>query len=65
VPGKEGYLPNPDGTLGDYFIVTFGQTYRVQKLTKDTWTYALSAQPQELTSLAFRGERLAAMWWLK
>lgn len=53
IPGKEGYLLNTDGTLGDYFIETYGQTYRVQAPAKGVWTYAVDAQPQELAQLGF------------
>jgi hypothetical protein len=51
--GKEGYRLNPDGTLGEYFIETFGQTYRMQKLAEDVWSYATDASPQELAQLGF------------
>ena len=53
VPGKEGYHLNPDGTLGEYFIETFGQTYRMQKLAADIWTYATDASTQELSQMGF------------
>jgi hypothetical protein len=51
--GKEGYHLNRDGTLGEYFIETFGQTYRMQKLAEGIWTYAVDASPQELAQLGF------------
>src|SRR5262245_45569931 len=51
--GKEGYRLNADGSLGDYFIETFGQTYQMQKLAEGIWTYATEALPQELTQLGF------------
>lgn len=51
--GIEGYLINKDGSLGDYFM-EFGQTnYRMQRLSKDVWSYAVAASPQELASLGF------------
>jgi len=53
LPGKEGYRLNPDGTLGEYFIETYGQTYRMQKLAEGIWTYAADAAPQELEQLGF------------
>ena len=53
LPGKEGYDLNQDGTLGEYFIETFGQTYRMHKLAPDIWTYATDAPPQELAQLGF------------
>jgi hypothetical protein len=53
LPGKEGYRLNPDGTLGEYFIETFGLTYRMQKLAADIWTYAADATTQELSQMGF------------
>ncbi|HVE49594.1 MAG TPA: hypothetical protein VNG69_08265 [Casimicrobiaceae bacterium] len=53
VLGTEGYLINADGTVGDYFIETFGQTYRMQKLAANTWVYVAPAHPRELASLGF------------
>lgn len=53
LPGKEGYRLNRDGTLGEYFIETYGQTYRMQKLAEDIWTYAADASTQELAQLGF------------
>jgi hypothetical protein len=53
LPGKEGYRLNKDGTLGEYFIETFGQTYRMQKLAEGTWSYATDASAQELAQLGF------------
>jgi hypothetical protein len=53
VLGKEGYRINADGTLGEYFIETFGQTYRLQKLAEGVWTYATDASGQELSQAGF------------
>jgi hypothetical protein len=53
VPGTEGYFLNKDGSLGDYFIETFGQVHRAHKIGKDVWTYASAASPQELAMLGF------------
>ena len=53
VPGKEGYRINADGTLGEYFIETFGQTYRMQKLAEGIWTYVTDASAQELSQAGF------------
>jgi hypothetical protein len=53
LPGKEGYRLNRDGTLGEYFIETYGQTYRMQKLAEGIWTYAADASTQELAQLGF------------
>src|SRR5437899_2500426 len=47
LPGKEGYLLNKDGSLGEYFIEAYGQTYRLQKLADGVWTYLAEASPQE------------------
>ncbi len=51
--GTEGYFINKDGSLGDYFI-NFGQPYRMQKLSKDVWSYVAPAHPQELAQLGFK-----------
>ncbi len=51
VPGTEGYLLNRDGSLGDYFLEVFGQTYRMQKLGKDVWAYVAEGQPREFAQL--------------
>jgi len=53
VEGKEGYFLNPDGKLGDYFIETFGQVYRMHRLSDEVWSYTVAAQPQELVQLGF------------
>lgn len=51
IPGKEGYLLNKDGSLGDYFIEVFGQTILMKKLSKDAWVYTVSASPREFAAL--------------
>ena len=43
----------PDGTLGDQFIESFGQTTRMTQLSENVWTYATPAQAEELASLGF------------
>ena len=53
IEGKEGYLLNRDGTLGDYFIETFGQVIKMQQVAKDTWVYSVPANPRELAPLGF------------
>jgi hypothetical protein len=53
IEGKEGYLLNKDGTLGDYFIETFGQVIRMQQVARDTWVYSVPANPRELAPLGF------------
>ncbi|HEX8264990.1 MAG TPA: hypothetical protein VF596_06160 [Pyrinomonadaceae bacterium] len=51
VPGKEGYLLNSDGSIGEYFIETYGQTYRMQKIGDNVLAYTIAAAPQELARL--------------
>lgn len=51
--GMEGYFINKDGSLGDYFFEGAGQTYRFQRLAKDTWAYVVAADPRELAQLGF------------
>ncbi len=54
VPGREGYTFNSDGSLGEYFIETYGQTYKFQKLSDNVWAYTVSATSQELARLGVR-----------
>lgn len=62
IPGTEGYFLNEDGSLGDYYFETYGQTYRMQKLNESSWAYTMPANPQELAWLGFpadaRGEHV-------
>jgi hypothetical protein len=51
IPGKEGYLLNKDGSLGEYFMEIFGQTITMKKLSKDTWVYTTAAAPREFMML--------------
>ena len=51
VSGKEGYLLNSDGRIGEYFIETFGQTYKMQKLGENVFAYSVAAKPQELARI--------------
>ena len=53
VGGKEGYFLKQDGTLGDYFIETFGQVNRLVKVGENVWSYTAPAFPQELNRLGF------------
>ncbi|MEM7126829.1 MAG: hypothetical protein AAF702_10915 [Chloroflexota bacterium] len=53
VTWEEGYFLMPDGTLGDQFIESFGQTTRMIQLSDNVWTYATSAHAEELASLGF------------
>ncbi|HEV7376598.1 MAG TPA: hypothetical protein VGN95_17930 [Pyrinomonadaceae bacterium] len=52
VSGKEGYFLNSNGSLGEYFIETYGQIYKMQKLGKNVFAYTVAAAPQELARLA-------------
>jgi hypothetical protein len=62
VDGTEGYFLNKDGTLGDYFVETFGQVYRLVKLSDRASAYATPAVDRELGQLGFpksaRGEHV-------
>jgi|ERR1043166_579950 hypothetical protein len=49
VEGREGYFLNPDGTLGDYFIESFGQVQRARKLGSNVWAYSMPADARELS----------------
>jgi hypothetical protein len=51
VAGREGYLLNSDGSLGEYFIETYGQLYKMQKLSENVFAYSVPAAPQELARL--------------
>jgi hypothetical protein len=51
VPGREGYTLISDGKLGEYFIETYGQTYKFQKLSDNVWAYTVQATSQELKRL--------------
>jgi len=51
VAGKEGYVLNSDGSLGDYFIETYGQTYKMRKLGENVFAYTIPAAQQELARL--------------
>jgi len=53
VEGKEGYLVNKDGSLGDYFIETYGQVIRMQRIGGNIWVYSAPANPRELAALGF------------
>lgn len=51
VLGREGYMLNSDGSLGEYFIETFGQTYKMQKLAENVSAYTVPVAPQEFARL--------------
>jgi hypothetical protein len=51
--GKEGFFLKKDGTVGESYLETFGQTTRLVKLSRTSWSYATKAAPQELAALGF------------
>ena len=51
VPGKEGYMLNSDGSLGTYFIETYGQVYKMQKLADNVLAYTIPVAQQEFARL--------------
>ena len=53
VAGKEGYFVNEQGGLGDYFIETNGQTYRMVKVGENVWSYTTPADVRELSRFGF------------
>jgi hypothetical protein len=48
--GKEGYFLMPDGSLGDYFIDTFGQISRSTQLGENVWISVTPASAEDLAS---------------
>jgi len=59
VEGKEGYFLNPDGSLGDYFFESMGQTVRLKKLNDQASVYFLPANPMEAAMLGLANGALA------
>ena len=51
VTGREGYLRNPDGSWGEYFVESMGQTTQMRRIATDTWVAVSSATPRELVAL--------------
>src|SRR5260370_20501461 len=51
VSGSEGYLLNQDGSLGDYFIKTSGQEFRMHQLGENVWAYTAKASEAEAGQL--------------
>jgi hypothetical protein len=49
-PGKEGYFLMPDGTLGEYFIETFGQISKSTLLGENVWITVTPASAEDLAS---------------
>ena len=47
VTGKEGYVLNEDGSLGDYFMEMAGQTLKMIKIDQDVWIYTSPVNPYE------------------
>lgn len=54
IVGKEGYLLNKDGSLGDYFIEMFGQTIPMKKLSSGVWAYSVEGNAREFPALGDR-----------
>jgi hypothetical protein len=48
--GKEGYFLMPDGSLGDYFIETFGQISKSTQLGENVWISVTPASAEDLAS---------------
>ena len=48
--GKEGYFLMPDGSLGDYFIETFGQIAKSTQLGENVWISVTPASAEDLAS---------------
>lgn len=48
--GKEGYFLMPDGSLGDYFIETFGQVTKSTQLGENVWISVTPASAEDLAS---------------
>jgi hypothetical protein len=48
--GKEGYFLTPDGSLGDYFIETFGQISKSTQLGENVWISVTPASADDLAS---------------
>lgn len=48
--GKEGYFLMPDGSLGDYFIETFGQISKSTQLDENVWISVTPASAEDLAS---------------
>lgn len=55
VSGKEGYSLNPNGSLGDYFIEVYGQTYIMSKIGENVWSYVTPASAREFPALGKEG----------
>jgi hypothetical protein len=49
--GREGYTLKSDGSLGEYFIEAYGQTYKMQKLGDNVLAYTVPVAPQEFARL--------------
>ncbi len=48
--GREGYYLMPDGSLGDYFVETFGQITKSTQLGDNVWISVSPASPDDLAS---------------
>lgn len=49
-PGKEGYFLMPDGSLGDYFVETFGQISKSTQAGENVWITVTPASPEDLAA---------------
>lgn len=48
--GKEGYFLMPDGSLGDYFVETFGQISKSTQVGENVWVSVTPASAEDLAS---------------
>jgi len=48
--GREGYYLMPDGSLGDYFVETFGQVTKSTELGDNVWISVTPASAEDLAS---------------
>lgn len=48
--GKEGYFLRPDGSLGDYFVETFGQITTSTQVGENLWISVTPASAEDLAS---------------
>lgn len=48
--GREGYFLMPDGSLGEYFVETFGQITKSSQLGENIWITVTPASAEDLAS---------------
>ena len=63
--GREGYYLMPDGSLGDYFVETFGQVTKSTELGDNVWISVTPASAEDLASYLFRMIPLVSMSLLR